>query len=114
VWVGEFSTTNNATYIQSSAAVSQGRWLQSWSLFGKATPRSVGLGFTAAGTSTDGQSSGETQTRYHRADWTDFLQSNDYSLDPNQKFVSEDWSKVTLYLNGVLVWGVEPDGNTPK
>jgi cellulase/cellobiase CelA1/aryl-phospho-beta-D-glucosidase BglC (GH1 family)/chitodextrinase len=69
----------------------------------------VEIGFTAAaGTLAAGQSSGEIQTRYHRSDWTNFLQSNDYSLDPTQNFVYEDWQKVTLYLNGVLVWGVEP------
>jgi hypothetical protein len=67
------------------------------------------IGFTAAaGTLAAGQSGGEIQTRIHKIDFSNFIQTNDYSFDPNQKFVYEDWPKVTLYINGVLVWGVEP------
>jgi hypothetical protein len=69
----------------------------------------VEVGFTAgAGTLQPGQQSGEIQTRIHKNDWSNYLQSNDYSIDPAQQFVYEDWPRVTLYLNGVRVWGVEP------
>lgn len=69
----------------------------------------VELSFSpGAGSLAPGQSSGEIQTRFHKNDWSNFDQSNDYSLDPDQQFVYEDWPKVTLYMNGVLVWGREP------
>jgi len=69
----------------------------------------VEVGFSpGAGSLQPGQQSGEIQTRIHKNDWSNYLQTNDYSFDPAQKFVYEDWPRVTLYLNGVLVWGVEP------
>ena len=40
-------------------------------------------------------------------DWTNYTQTNDYSFDATKTSYA-DWTKVTLYRNGVLVWGVEP------
>jgi cellulose 1,4-beta-cellobiosidase len=39
-------------------------------------------------------------------------ESNDYSYD-GTKTTYADWPKVTLYQNGTLIWGVEPDGTKP-
>jgi len=38
---------------------------------------------------------------------TDYDQSNDYSFNPAYTDV-EAWDHVTLYLDGELVWGIEP------
>ena len=51
---------------------------------------------------------GSIQTRLHKADWSSFNENNDYSYKETQTTFS-DWSKVTLYRNGQLVWGVEPE-----
>lgn len=60
-----------------------------------------------AGAIPAGGQSGEIQARWNKTDWTPFNQLNDYSFDPT-KISFAPWSRVTLYRNGVLVWGVEP------
>jgi hypothetical protein len=40
-------------------------------------------------------------------------ESNDYSYD-GTKTAFADWPKVTLYQNGTLIWGIEPDGTKPS
>jgi hypothetical protein len=50
---------------------------------------------------------GQTQTRLNKADWSNYNESDDYSFDPT-KTAFADWTRVTLYRNGVLVWGSEP------
>ena len=59
-----------------------------------------------------GASSGEIQDRFHKSDWSNYTQTGDYSFDPT-KTAYADWSQVTLYQNGVLVWGTEPAGSGP-
>ncbi len=54
-----------------------------------------------------GKSSGEIQTRFNNANWSDLNEANDYSFDPS-KTQYTDWDRVTLYRNGELVWGTEP------
>jgi len=54
-----------------------------------------------------GGRSGEIQTRFSKSDWANYSETGDYSYDPT-KTAFADWSKVTLYRNGVLVWGTEP------
>jgi hypothetical protein len=44
---------------------------------------------------------------------TQFTQSNDYSYDAT-KTAYADWSKVTLYRNGTLIWGTEPAQPPPR
>jgi len=67
------------------------------------------IGFTAAaGSIAPGQSSGEIQTRIHHANYSLFDTSLTYSFISDPSFVYKDTQTVTLYLNGVLVWGVEP------
>jgi hypothetical protein len=66
------------------------------------------IGFTtAAGSIAAGGSSGEIQTRNNKSDWTNFNESNDYSFDATKTSFA-DWSRVALYQNGTLVWGVAP------
>jgi hypothetical protein len=69
------------------------------------------VGFTAAaGSIAAGGQSGEVQTRFSKSDYTNYNETGDYSFDPT-KTVFADWTHVTLYNNGVLVWGVEPGGS---
>jgi hypothetical protein len=64
------------------------------------------VGF-AGGTLAPGSSTGEIQNRFAKSDWSNYNESGDYSFDPT-KTAFADWSRVTLYRNGTLVWGVEP------
>lgn len=64
-----------------------------------------------SGTLAANSSSGEIQDRIAKSDWTNFTQSDDYSFDATKSSFA-DWDKVTLYRNGVLVWGTEPSGYT--
>jgi hypothetical protein len=65
----------------------------------------------AAGTLAPYGESGSIQNRLNKSDWSNYDQSNDYSFDAS-KVAFTDWNKVTLYWNGVLVWGTEPGGTT--
>jgi hypothetical protein len=62
---------------------------------------------TAAGSIAPGGDSGEIQVRMNKNDWSNYDETNDYSFDATKTAFS-DWNRVTLYRNGVLVWGVEP------
>src|SRR5258708_3698680 len=67
------------------------------------------IGFAAAaGSVTPGQNSGEIQTRIHHANYSNFFTSQTYSFIGDPSFVYKDTTTVTLYINGVLVWGTEP------
>jgi hypothetical protein len=67
------------------------------------------IGFKpAAGSLLPGQNSGEIQTRIHHLNYSNFLTTQTYSFISDPSFVYKDSATVTLYLNGVLVWGVEP------
>jgi hypothetical protein len=69
------------------------------------------VGFTG-GTLAPGASTGEIQNRFSKSDWTNYNESGDYSFDAT-KTAFADWSRVTLYRNGTLVWGTEPGGAQP-
>jgi hypothetical protein len=56
-----------------------------------------------------GENSGEIKVRFNRADWSAYDQSVDYSFSPETEY--KHWEMVTLYLDGELVWGREPDWN---
>lgn len=65
------------------------------------------IGFTSsAGTLNPGQSA-EIQARFSKTDWSNYNQANDYSFKAlGNQFVNNE--QVTGYMNGQLVWGIEP------
>lgn len=66
------------------------------------------VGFTSgAGSVAAGGQTGEIQNRFNKTDWSNYTETGDYSFDPT-KTAFADWTHVTLYRNGVLVWGTEP------
>ncbi len=67
------------------------------------------LGFTSsAGTLPGGGSSGDIQSRITKTDFSSYDETDDYSFDPTKTSFT-DWTQVTLYRNGVLIWGTEPN-----
>ncbi len=52
--------------------------------------------------------------RVNKNDWSNYAEANDYSYDAT-KLTLLAWDHVTVYRNGVLVWGIEPSSinNTP-
>ncbi|HEU4326733.1 MAG TPA: cellulase family glycosylhydrolase [Roseiflexaceae bacterium] len=69
------------------------------------------VSFTGGTLAANGQT-GEIQTRLNKSDWTNYSETGDYSYDPT-KTAFADWSRVTLYRSGTLVWGAEPGGSGP-
>jgi hypothetical protein len=66
------------------------------------------VGFASgAGSLAAGASTGDIQNRFNKTDWSNFNETNDYSWSGSQTSYA-DWSKVTVYVNGTLVWGTEP------
>ena len=67
------------------------------------------LGFTAtAGSIAPGGNSGEIQTRIHHVSYSNFQTTESYSFISDPSFVYKPSTTVTVYINGVLVWGQEP------
>lgn len=65
------------------------------------------IGFTSsAGTLGPGQSA-EIQARFSKNDWSNYNQANDYSFKSSGTQFADN-EQVTGYLNGQLVWGIEP------
>lgn len=65
------------------------------------------IGFaSSAGTLDPGQSI-EIQARFSKADWSNYNQNDDYSFKASGSQF-ENHAQVTGYLNGQLVWGIEP------
>lgn len=48
----------------------------------------------------------EIQSRFNKSDWSNYYQPNDYSF--GYVTVFQDWTYVTGYVDGTLVWGTEP------
>lgn len=65
------------------------------------------IGFTSGAGSLGSGASSEVKTRFHKTDFSAYTESGDDSYDAT-KTAYTDWIKVTLYRNGVLVWGTEP------
>ncbi len=65
------------------------------------------VGFTSsAGTLNAGQSA-EIQARFSKNNWSNYNQANDYSFKASgTQFANNE--QVTGYINGQLVWGIEP------
>jgi hypothetical protein len=69
--------------------------------------RFLEVAFSAgAGSLAAGATSGEIQMRINKTDWTIYNEPNDYSYQNTTSYVTA--SKVTIYWNGMLVWGAEP------
>ena len=65
------------------------------------------IGFAnAAGTLAAGASV-DVQARFSKSDWTNYTQTGDYSFQESGSDYT-DWNKVTGYVGGSLVWGIEP------
>jgi hypothetical protein len=65
------------------------------------------VGFTAASIAGN-NGTVVVQSRFNSAGFqTNYTQTNDYSFDAT-KTAFADWTHVTLYRNGTLVWGIEP------
>lgn len=60
-----------------------------------------------AGSLAPGASSGDIQVRINKNDWSNYNETNDYSYD-STKTSYTDSTKVPAYVNGTLVWGLEP------
>jgi xyloglucan-specific exo-beta-1,4-glucanase len=68
------------------------------------------IGFTSeAGTLAPGAYV-EIMGRFSNNDWSNFTQTNDYSFNSTDTSYA-DWTKVTAYDDGTLIWGVEPAGS---
>ena len=51
--------------------------------------------------------SSETRAPFAKANWSSYTATGDSSFDPT-RISFTNWDHVTLYRNGVLVWGTEP------
>ncbi|WP_027622807.1 carbohydrate-binding protein [Acetivibrio clariflavus] len=71
----------------------------------------IEVGFTnGAGTLAPG-SNAVVQVRSNKNDWSNFIQTNDYSYNASAiDFTS--WTYVTGYINNTLVWGIEPTSSS--
>ncbi len=70
------------------------------------------VGFlSSAGNLNAGSNTGEIQARFAKTNWSNYNENNDYSYDPT-KSTFECWERVTLYRNGILIFGAEPGGTT--
>lgn len=82
-----------------------------------ASPRVKALGYIeygftpSAGSLAANGNSGEIQSRFANSDWTNFNEGNDHSVGANSTY--GDNSLITLYQNGILIWGTEPAAETP-
>ena len=56
--------------------------------------------------------SGPIQVRINKTDWSDFDESNDYSYRYDRDFTLS--SKITVYQDGQLIWGDEPQKLTDQ
>ena len=65
-----------------------------------------------AGNLVAGGNSGVIQSRFANTDWSNFNEADDHSYAKNKTYTNND--HITLYRNGILVWGVEPVTVTPE
>lgn len=104
---GPQSQTYNCDYAQVGCANVIGSFGQPTAPAANAD-RYMQIGFTSgAGSLAAGASSGPVQSRVNKTDWSPYTEGNDYSYNPAFTTLT-DWTKVTLYSQGTLIWGVEP------
>ncbi|AGI39871.1 CelY [Thermoclostridium stercorarium subsp. stercorarium DSM 8532] len=65
------------------------------------------IGFTPQAGTLEPGASIEVQGRFSKIDWTDYTQTNDYSFNPTASSYV-DFNKITAYISGNLVYGIEP------
>jgi len=65
------------------------------------------VGFTSGAGSLAAGASVTVQGRFAKSDWSNYTQTNDYSFNSSATGYG-DWNKVTGYVSGTLLWGVEP------
>jgi alpha-galactosidase len=65
------------------------------------------IGFTSGAGSLNAGASIQVQCRCAKNDWSNYTQSNDYSFNSSASSYV-DWTKVSGYVSGALVWGTEP------
>ncbi|MDP4181210.1 MAG: glycoside hydrolase family 48 protein [Bacillota bacterium] len=65
------------------------------------------IGFTSKAGNLDPGRSIEVQTRFTKEGWTEYEQTGDYSYNSSANNYT-DWNRVTLYMNGKLISGIEP------
>jgi len=76
-------------------------------------PRQDALGYVeyqfnaSAGNLNAGGNSGEIQSRFANVNWENLAETNDYSFKSGSSYAAND--HITLYRNGKLWWGTEPD-----
>ncbi len=76
-------------------------------------PRQGALGYleyqfnTSAGNLNAGANSGEIQSRFANTNWENLSETDDHSFKNNSSYAVND--HITLYRNGKLWWGTEPD-----
>lgn len=63
-------------------------------------------GFTEAAGYLEPNQSIEIQNRFSKSNWSNYNQSNDYSFSDNSSYGENN--KITVYISGVLVSGMEP------
>ncbi|MCS7252359.1 MAG: hypothetical protein NZ572_08090, partial [Thermoflexus sp.] len=71
----------------------------------------IELSFTG-GSIPAGGSTGEIHLRIHFTNWANYNEADDWSYNGAQTTWGL-WTRITLYRNGVLVWGTEPGGGSP-
>lgn len=65
------------------------------------------IGFAEpAPTLAPGADTGEIQGRINKIDWSNFNEGDDYSFKAQTEYA--DSTKITVYVGGQLVWGIEP------
>jgi len=63
-----------------------------------------------AGTLAPGAATGEIQSRIAKSDWSSYDERDDWSYDATHVQLTPTM-RVTLYVDGALVWGSEPGGS---
>ena len=64
------------------------------------------FGFTSAAGNLAAGATVELGPGFHKNDFSNYIQTNDYSYNPATAFTAD--TKVTVYLSGVLIYGTEP------
>jgi hypothetical protein len=99
-YTGKFPSGNNITSSTIHSIVSGS--------FGDNQNRYLKITFnTGAGSLAQGEYV-QVQSRFNKTDWSNYDQGNEWSFVGYSTFT--DWDKVTVYINGTLVWGSEPGG----